>query len=405
MRDSKNIDRLFQENLKDYEVFPPNKSWDTISKQLNSKPKKNRVPFWIKFSSVAALLLLFFSVGTIYFIPQNNFTKNFISKKSNPKQTNSEDIDSLNNVSSNTEIETPVKKNSNGKIIRLNRKPKTASLNEKEVIKADNTTEESNIKKNSSNEFTIKDTENFAFKDFNKTEEIKKPNSESKFTVATIFAPIYFNSFGDGSSADSQFNNNQTSGNSSFSYGIKFTYQLNNKFSLQSGVNLINLGQTTNNVYITPGVAVIGFSNISNNPVVAKNPSNLGKESIDLANENEASLNQVFGYVEIPVEIKYNVTNGRIGVNLVGGFSTLVLNKDEVFVETNSFSQSLGNSNNLRPLNFSGNLGVDIDYSIYKNLFINVSPMFKVQTNTFSKSSGDVQSYYLGVYTGLNYKF
>ena len=117
------------------------------------------------------------------------------------------------------------------------------------------------------------------------------------------------------------------------------------------------------------------------------------------------SLNQVFGYVEIPVEIKYSVSDGKLGVNLVGGFSTLLLNKDEVFVETNSFTQSLGSSNNLREINFSGNLGVDVDYLINKNLFINISPMFKIQTNTFSKNSGSVQPFYLGVYTGLNYKF
>ena len=77
MRDFKNIDRLFQENLKDYEVFPPTKTWNAIDKRLASNPKKNRLPFWVKISSVAALLVLFFSVGTIYFIPQNNFTKNY----------------------------------------------------------------------------------------------------------------------------------------------------------------------------------------------------------------------------------------------------------------------------------------------------------------------------------------
>ena len=86
-------------------------------------------------------------------------------------------------------------------------------------------------------------------------------------------------------------------------------------------------------------------------------------------------------------------------------FSTLLLNRDEVFVEMNNFSQSLGSSNNLRSVNFSGNIGLDLDYSIRKNLYINVSPMFKVQTNTFSKNSGSIQPYYLGVYTGLNYKF
>ena len=99
------------------------------------------------------------------------------------------------------------------------------------------------------------------------------------------------------------------------------------------------------------------------------------------------------------------MTNGKFGVNLVGGFSTLLLNKDEVFVEFNNLTQSLGASNNLRSINFSCNIGVDIDYSIKKNLYINISPMFKVQTNTFSKNSGSIQPYYLGVYTGLNYKF
>ena len=157
---------------------------------------------------------------------------------------------------------------------------------------------------------------------------------------------------------------------------------------------------TTNDIYITPGVSVIGFSNLSSNPILSKGEIKSSKD-----NDNSGNLNQIFGYVEIPVEIKYNVVNGKLGINLVGGFSTLLLNKDEVFIETSTFTQSLGASNNLRSINFSGNIGLDVDYSIRKNLYINISPMFKVQTNTFSKNSGSIQPYYLGVYTGLNYKF
>lgn len=408
MRDFKNIDRLFQENLKDYEVFPPNKSWNAIDKRLNSNSKSRRLPFWVKISSIAALLVLFFSVGTIYFIPQNNFTKNFLPKKSSKNVGTNSEKDTLERVSSSPDLSTNKKKEPLKKVILLNSDQEIAQNSIEEEQISDANDEETSINKKSSSEFSLVDTENLPFTYSNNESKVEPKITESKFTVATIFAPIYFNSFGDGSTADAQFNNNQTSGSSSYSYGVKFAYQLNKKLSLQSGVNLINLGQTTNNVYITPGVAgvaVVTFSNIYNNPVLGKDNSNLSKQSIDLANENEASLNQVFGYIEIPVELKYNVTDGKVGVNIVGGFSTLVLNKDEVFVETNSFSQSLGNSNNLRPLNFSGNLGVDIDYSIYKNLFINVSPMFKVQTHTFSKNSGNLQSYYLGVYTGLNYKF
>jgi hypothetical protein len=177
---------------------------------------------------------------------------------------------------------------------------------------------------------------------------------------------------------------------------------------VQSGVNLINLGYTTNDIYVTPGVSVVEYSNISTNPINLGKPEQFATSKLrdlNAIDPNKGSLNQVFGYVEIPVELKYSVTDGKLGVNLVGGFSTLLLNKDEVFIETNSITQSLGSSNNLRSINFSGNFGVDLDYSIRKNLFINVSPMFKIQTNTFSKNAGSVQPYYLGVYTGLNYKF
>jgi len=402
VKESKNIDRIFQENLKDYEVFPPNKSWNSIEKQLNGESKKRGLPFWLKISSIAALLVLFFSVGTIYFMPENRLTKNFL-----PKNNNSTRTTTLENQDSEKEVISSSKngasnKSLKGKVIPLNTEeiPKSAGSNNQIVAETKGEDESS---KKSLSSFAFENTEKTPYKKENKN--VEKVLTESKFTVATIFAPIYFNSFGSGSGVDAQFNNNETSGGASYAYGVKFAYKLNKKFSVQSGVNMINIGQTTNDVYVAQGVAVVDLSSISNQPNISRNSGTISKESLDLAKDNSASLNQVFGYVEIPLELKYNVTSGKIGVNIVGGFSTLLLNKDEVFIETNSFSQSLGNSNNLRSVNFSGNFGVDIDYSIYRNLFINVSPMFKVQTNTFSKTSGDVQSYYLGVYTGLNYKF
>ena len=78
MRDYKNIDRIFQEKLKDLEVFPPNQSWNSIQKKLAPVSQKKRLPIWLKFASVAALFLLFFSIGTIYFIPDLH---GFLDKK------------------------------------------------------------------------------------------------------------------------------------------------------------------------------------------------------------------------------------------------------------------------------------------------------------------------------------
>ncbi|MBT8317148.1 MAG: outer membrane beta-barrel protein [Lutibacter sp.] len=394
MRDLKNIDRLFQENLKDFEVSPPIKSWASIEKKLVKPSNKRLIPFWVKISSIAALIALLFSVGTIYLLPTSNFTKNILQKNSETPNVvddqNEEASIIVEEPTSKLKLTTPLEANTN-----LN--TENIAGNDNEAI--ENTINEDSEVAKETNPYFLVDAIDLPLQNNNK-EINAKEFLNGKLTVATIFAPIYINSFGDGSGVDSQFRENPTSGNSSYSYGVKVAYKLNNKFSVQSGVNLINLGYTTNDIYVTPGVSVLGFSNISNNPILAKNEIASSKEI-----DNSGSLNQVFGYVEIPVEVKYNVVNGKLGVNVVGGFSTLLLNRDEVFVETSDFSQSLGSSNNLRSVNFSGNIGLDLDYSIHKNLFINVSPMFKVQTNTFSRNSGSIQPYYLGVYTGLNYKF
>ncbi|WP_457617018.1 hypothetical protein [Lutibacter sp.] len=403
MKENKNIDRLFQESLKDFEVFPPNKSWNSIEKRL-APSKGKRTSVWKKVATIAAFFVLFFSVSTYYLVPESTFSESFLTKNQK-KQDTADKTDSLNvDVKKSNLSES--KQNTTSKNIQ------NAPVEENVLVANENSSEKENSQNNDYNNLIDKKSfasnTNLSLKNTpSKTNNTIKENTQSKFTIATIFAPIYFSSFGDGSGIDSQFKDNQTSGTTSYSYGVKFAYKLNNKFSLQSGVNLINLGYKTNNVYVTPGVSIVDYSNLSSIPYASKGESLTSTKETSTASldQNVGSLNQVFGYIEIPIEIKYNVADGKIGVNLVGGFSTLLLNRDEVFIETNSFTQSLGASNNLRSINFSGNIGLDVDYLIKKNLYINVSPMFKIQTNTFSKNSGSFQPYYLGVYTGLNYKF
>lgn len=58
MNDKKNIDRLFQEKFKDFEVTPPEFVWENIQSRLEEKKKRRIVPLWFKFSGVAALLVV-----------------------------------------------------------------------------------------------------------------------------------------------------------------------------------------------------------------------------------------------------------------------------------------------------------------------------------------------------------
>lgn len=79
MKDKKNIDRLFQEKFKDFEVAPPDLIWHNLETQLEEKQKKRRViPFWFKLSGVAAI----FIIGMFLSLPFINSDDN--NMNSNP---------------------------------------------------------------------------------------------------------------------------------------------------------------------------------------------------------------------------------------------------------------------------------------------------------------------------------
>lgn len=74
MSDKKNIERLFQEKFKDFEVVPPQKVWDNIEAELHKKKKRKVIPIWFRLSGVAALLLVgaLIGYGILNNSPENN---------------------------------------------------------------------------------------------------------------------------------------------------------------------------------------------------------------------------------------------------------------------------------------------------------------------------------------------
>ena len=58
MSERKNIDKLFQEQFKDFEVNPPEHTWDELEKRLKKKKKRRPVPIWWRLSGVAAALVV-----------------------------------------------------------------------------------------------------------------------------------------------------------------------------------------------------------------------------------------------------------------------------------------------------------------------------------------------------------
>ncbi|TVZ08183.1 hypothetical protein JM80_0667 [Cellulophaga sp. RHA_52] len=245
---------------------------------------------------------------------------------------------------------------------------------------------------------------------------------KDKWSVGANVAPVYFNSLKDGSPVDPSFVSNSKSGNVNMSYGVTVAYAVNKKLSIRSGVHKVDYGYNTNNVFFKSAfdpksnnmVSTIDYSANAESIVIQTDsdallvPSSPKSEEFSYANKStsrEGKMVQQFGYLEVPLELNYALTEGKFGVNLIGGVSSLFLVDDSISLESDDLRTKIGESNNINSLNFSTNIGFGLNYMFTPKMQLSVEPMFKYQLNTFSNSSGDFQPFSMGVYSGLSFKF
>ena len=447
-----NLDKLFQEQLKNLEATPNKRVWNNIESKLKKK-KRKLLPFWWFSGGVAALLLL-----GLLFYPLSKEENNFIKIDSKTIITENTKSDIETKTIEKTKVDSIIlPKQRKEQVLVADKKRNLKQLNKKKNNhkNIDNKKElvstKSAMKKNFLADSSIKKTivplkkEKVAFykkatvfpdkindlkqEEVTKTEKkintkkvdlnklIKKKDSIiiskpliNKWSIAPVFAVLNSNSFTNTSPIDNNLSNS-TKGKNSFSYGFKIGYKINKKWSIQSGIHLQEISYVNNQVTIVSTISRNSSSvafNTGDSFSFQGNPS----KSLDIASSsllNTASLNgnlnQEYGYIEIPVEVKYNLLNtSKFNTQIVAGFSSLFLNKNEVILNSQFLSKS-GKATNLNNVNFSGNLGFDFNYSLNTKWSINLNPMFKTQLNTFSKNSNGFSPFNIGVYTGVKYSF
>lgn len=261
-------------------------------------------------------------------------------------------------------------------------------------------------------------------------ENKERTNEEDKskfnrWSVTPNAAPVYFNTLGEGSSIASQFNNNGKSGEVNMSYGINASYAINKKLIIRSGINRVNLGYNTNNVAVfdkANAITINSFASIkgisgeetinndATNSNIATSVSLVSELSLKeapetIASGSSANINQSLGFIEVPVEFQYIVSDKKLGLNVIGGFSSFFLNNNELFSETNNSRTLIGEAVNVNKVSYSANFGLGLNYKVTEKFNLNFEPMFKYQINTFENTSGDFKPYFIGIYTGIGFKF
>lgn len=507
MKEKKNIDRLFQEKFKDFEVHPSDKVWENIVSAKAKKEDRKIIPIWWRLGGIAALLVLLVSIGlSLWNSTENTDTPQIVtSEKTTNENDQNSDIDtslpsssdtneelvsngnldavtenSSENTLPNTNVTNSLNNNSNSIVTRDNN-PNSSTLNtvtaitnqNGTVIKntnspSDNTQSPSSNKlftqdkKDENNAIAVvsdsqkrsdliidsntpipsEDTENpivaveeettTSEEDLKKSlveeaariasanneeEDLEKDAIIKRWDVGAIAAPVYSGDFG-GSGIDPQFKDNSKSSDVNVSYGVQVSYAVNSKFKIRTGVSNVDLTYNTQDVSFSPDINPRSLEGLNPNENTrflsitdrVTDRNNNAQELSDGAGAGSRSVSdgeiqQNVGYIEIPVEAVYVISDKRLGVEFIGGISTLLLNNNEVFLESEGLRTDLGSANSLNDVSFTTNIGLGLNYKMTEKLKLNMEPSLKYQLNAYDSSAGDFKPYFIGLYTGVTYRF
>lgn len=248
-----------------------------------------------------------------------------------------------------------------------------------------------------------------------KEEEVAENDKKGKdrWNIKPQVAPVFYNSLSDGSPINEGFTNNTKSYDNDLSYGLGVNYALSDRISIRSGVNTVNLSYTTNDIAyyasLTNMTSNISTSKIGGN-IVVQNPGDEIPDTQLIDGQPSRLVNgsmlQQTRYIEVPMEMSYAVLNKKFGIDIIGGVSTLFLNKNDVnVISEEGETANVGRAENLNNVHFSTNIGLGFKYKFWDSFQANFEPTFKYQMNTYSRDAGNFKPYFIGLYTGVSFSF
>lgn len=555
MNEKKNIDRLFQEKFKDFEVTPPDFVWENIQEALQEKKKRRVVPLWMRLSGVAAILAVGFVFLTPYFNgidegdtpividnngqqgtplqanPEGNVPNNGAKAgdtDSNPansavaaqqdagnpvqestgsntssgvaspatkrltepttavahsgnshrasKNNKSSDTQSRNaatggqheiaavtpgnsTTGNSTKLSQPVTgsgiaqsnpavttepqeiarvsvdkenhsnasglsdpgSNSQGSAIADNNRANGSGITSENPDMAPAIDTAAPVTGEAVAETTVDTTSAIAAeseleKAYREMMEGKKDDEQAvaqsdkgKWNVRPQVAPVFYNSLSSGSPIDAQFAGNSKSYDNDLSVGLGIDYAINDRISIRTGVNTLNLSYATNDIQFHASLNASTTNIAPGGPgsnIVVVNPAELVSIDGELTTTYQGAMVQETGYIEVPLEMSYALVNKKFGIDVIGGVSTLFLNENSVSVVSDQGLRSdIGQAQNLNDIHFTTNVGIGFKYKFWNSFEANFEPMFKYQMNAYSRDAGNFRPYFIGLYSGISFRF
>lgn len=243
-------------------------------------------------------------------------------------------------------------------------------------------------------------------------EEKKQNTANNKWLVSSKVTPIFMNASGNSSAIDKHFDNNEKNYETTFSYGMGISYAVTDRLSVRTGVHSLSMKYRTDDIVYYQSKEARNIENVRRNEtgnsiqIEDKDNRTMAFSGNSLVTQKtNGAITQQMGYIELPTEVAYKVLNKKFGIEVIGGLSTLFLTQNNISLISAHRDMKIGEASNLNNIHVSSNIGLGFKYSFSKSFEANMEPMFKYQINTYRNNAGDFKPYYMGVYTGISYRF
>jgi hypothetical protein len=246
-------------------------------------------------------------------------------------------------------------------------------------------------------------------KEKNKKDSLN-PVVVKRFSVFAYGGPSFFNFPEKTIVTDSTTSNITTK--SATRFGVLLGYRLNSKLSIRTGLSVYKLKQSASKIKLN---YIMGGGDDAANPglipsddftwIDYKLPFGMNSSQIiNTLGENYQviiNIDRDLSYLEIPLEIGYNLFDRKFGVDVFGGGSMLLLTKNEVSAYNEKGRMYLGKWNAAATTSFTGTLGLNLNYNLNPSLQLNAEPVLNYYFNTYNDSKPSSFS----VRVGLQYNF
>lgn len=434
-----NIDLLFRNGLKDYEVLPPVDVWNNIVPEIR---KKQRYVIFLRSAALIAVLLSLSFLAYRWSREVSLLIKNPVIALNNEEsfivKDNLKDINKTVNLKDDDR--SGVKK-SDMALVEYPVSDKTdmgnmPSSGQGVVTEAQNMDLNNKLISPS----TISAFKGLNYKTYNTGGGYTAPlmpandvpkEKTNRWSVMAIASPTYYLSPQSvGNEVSSQISSSEQS-RISYSGGVGFAYKISKKISIQSGLYYSSIGNEVDGINSFAGFRQYDYTKGDHNFEVLTSSGRIYTENADVFLRDNSgdrvltmytndvfdpdkanlsyidnSLFQNFSYLEMPLILRYKVIDKSIDFNLIGGFSYNLLVSNSVHAVIDGSKYNIGKTAGLNPLMISSSLGMGMEYNLSDRFSINLEPTFRYYINPFGEISGiKAHPYSFGVFSGLSYKF